>query len=246
MPDTPAAVHAHCRVRLARLDAVTVTGHDWLGDDEATRLAAMTSPDRRRSFLAGHWLARELAADWLQVESRRITLQRHDDGRPLLLLDGRACALSLSISHSGDWLAVALANVPVGVDVELPRRQRDLDALARFAFSPEEAQRLQDLPEVERSTAFHLLWALKEARGKRSGEGILPARSRQVTAIPSSADAAEAISWQLGEGALVLAVDAGTVVSVETSETPGLPQFWRYSQASGASSASTGDAHSIA
>src|SRR5258705_13744515 len=35
----------------------------WLGDDERRRLSLMRSERRRDQFLAGHWLARELAAE---------------------------------------------------------------------------------------------------------------------------------------------------------------------------------------
>ena len=69
------------RLRLARLDAFDADGgSDWLGEGERGRLQAMASPERRRSFLAGHWLARELAAEWLQVGIERIDLRRFDDG----------------------------------------------------------------------------------------------------------------------------------------------------------------------
>lgn len=205
--------------------------HDWLSDDEVSRLRAMTSPVRRRSFLAGHLRARELAADWLQVATQRIALHRHDDGRPRMLIDGAPSRLSLSLSHSGDWLAIALATVPVGIDVELPRRQRDLDALARFAFSPEEVERLRGVPDTERAQAFHVTWTLKEARGKRLGEGLLPGRSRLVTTSPSDANDAEAMSWPLGDGALSIAIDPGADLVLQGMEALGRPAHWRYQPA---------------
>jgi len=185
-------------------DAVDGNTHDWLSDDETHRLQAMTSTTRRRSFLAGHWRARELAGDWLQVDPRRIALHRHDDGRPQLVVDGAASPLSLSLSHSGDWLAIALATVPVGIDVELPRRQRDLRALARFTFSPEEVASLDGLQDDAYSVAFHRLWTLKEARGKRLGEGLLPGRSRLVPASPGEMPHADAMRrplahWGVGD-----------------------------------------------
>ncbi len=220
------------RIWLAPLDAVASEaerhGLDWLSDDESSRLQAMTAPLRRSSFLAGHWHARELASAWLRIERRRIALHRHGDGRPLLLVDGAASPLSLSLSHSGDWLASAIADVPIGIDVELPRRARDLQALARFAFAPEEAQRLSQLAEQERIAAFHELWTLKEARGKRSGEGLLPAQSRRIATLPSDAGSAEATSWAFRDGALALAVDAGTTFSIEGGESLGDPRHWRY------------------
>ncbi len=205
-----------------------VDRHDWLTDDEAARLQAMTSTTRRRSFLAGHWRARELSADWLQVDPRRIALHRHDDGRPRMVVDGAPSPLSLSLSHSGDWLAIALATVPVGIDVELSRRQRDLDALARFTFSPQEVASLDGLDEVAYCVAFHRLWTLKEARGKRLGEGLLPGRARLVTASPSDAHEADAMSWPLADGALALAIDPGSDLVLQGMDALGGPSHWRY------------------
>ena len=217
------------RMLLARLDNIAdEDGNAWLSDDEAGRLQAMTSPVRRRSFLAGHWQARELAAEWLQLETRRIALHRHEDGRPRLLVDGAPSPLSLSLSHSGDWLAIALATVPVGIDVELPRRQRDLHALARFTFSPEEVARLDGLEDAAYSGAFHRLWTLKEARGKRMGEGLLPGRSRLVTAAPSDPHDADAMTWSLADGALALAIDPGSDLVLQGMDALGGPSHWRY------------------
>ncbi len=220
------------RIQLARLDdladAAERRGRGWLTADEATRLQAMASASRQRSFLAGHWLARRTAADWLGVDATRVALHRHDDGRPALLVDGHASVLSLSLSHSGDWLACVVATVPVGIDVELPQRERDFEALARFTFSPGEVERLRGLPESERAAAFHVLWTLKEARGKRLGEGLLPGRSRRVTTLASDARDADATTWAFGDGALAVAVEAGTDLAVDGGDTLGGPAYWRY------------------
>ena len=220
------------RVRLARLDAVAdeaATDTDrWLTADEAARLQAMSAPARRRSFLAGHWLARRVAGEFIRIDEARIGLDRHADGRPLLLVDAEPVPLSLSLSHSGDWLACAISAVPVGVDVELPRRVRDWQALARFAFSPDEADRLQRASDAQRSGVFHVLWTLKEAHGKRSGEGLLPERSRRVTTLASDPSRAEACSWPLGEGALAIASEPGLRIELVDGDALGEPAYWRY------------------
>ena len=208
-------------------------GLEWLTDAERQRLQAITSPARRDTFLAGHWQARALAAQWLQVDARRIALDAHAEGRPLLRVDGDAVPLHVSLSHSGDWLALALADAPVGVDVELPRRERDWAALARFVFSPEERQRLHDVDDAERTRMFHALWTLKEARGKRSGEGLQPRAARMVTAQPADAAGAEALGWAFGGGALALALTPGT--RLEHAEGAlGVPSHWRYAKVAGA------------
>lgn len=207
-------------------------GLDWLTKTERLRLQAITSPARRDTFLAGHWQARSLAAQWLQLDVRRIALDAHADGRPLLRVDDDAAPLHVSLSHSGDWLALALADAPVGVDVELPQRERDWNALARFVFSAEERQRVHDADDAARAEVFHALWTLKEARGKRSGEGLQPRAARAVTAEPAEAAGAEALSWAFGNGALALAMTPGTRLE-RIGEALGVPAYWRYAASAG-------------
>lgn len=205
-------------------------GLDWLTKAEGQRLQAITAAARRDTFLAGHWQARWLAAQWLQLDVRRIALETHADGRPLLRVDGDAAPLHVSLSHSGDWLALALADAPVGIDVELPRRERDWEALARFVFSPEERQRLRDAEDAERIRVFHALWTLKEAHGKRSGEGLQPRAARLVTAQLVDAADAEALGWAFGGGALALALTPGTRLE-RADDALGAPTHWRYASA---------------
>lgn len=209
--------------------AAEVRGFDWLTEAERQRLHAISAPARRASFLAGHWQARFLAAQWLGLDVRRIALDAQADGRPLLRVDGDAAPLHVSLSHSGDWLALALADAPVGVDVEVPQRERDWQALARFVFSPEERQRVRDADDATRAEVFHALWTLKEAHGKRSGEGLQPRTARAVTAQPADAADAEALGWAFGSGALALALTPGARLE-SAEDTLGTPTHWRYAR----------------
>lgn len=214
-------------LRLARLEAITVGTLEWLTGEERQRLDAMASPERRRNYVAGHSLARELGARWHGVDIARLSVHRLADGRPCLHLDGAPSPLSLSLSHSGGWILAGIATVPIGVDVEVPRRARDIDALARHVFAPEEAGRLAAMASDGRLGAFHEIWALKEARGKRTGEGILPGRSRRVRAVAAAPGAADAISWRLGEaGAAAVAVQGVEAVRVDDDGLLGQPRHW--------------------
>lgn len=192
--------------------AATAEGLGWLTEVEAGRLQAMRSQARRESFLAGHWQARKLVARWLGVRSARISLASFADGRPSVCLDDDPVPLSLSLSHSGDWLAVALGEVAVGVDVELPRRLRDIDALAGFMFSRSDLQRLQAADAGERERVFLELWALNEARVKRTGEGLHPRASRELGVRPCDAAGAQVLTWRFRNGALALALTPGAQV----------------------------------
>lgn len=203
------------------------TDHSWLTEAEASRLRGMRSTARRTSFLAGHWMARALAADWLQVDPARLALSTFADGRPALQLDGAPLPLSLSIAHSGAWLALALGEVAVGVDVELPRRGRDLDGLARMAFSAPEANALEQLDGKRRAAAFCELWTLREACVKRSGEGLRPRQARGIVPQACAVEDSEATSWAFHGGGVALATGVG--VRLEFSGEPvAAPQGWRY------------------
>ena len=204
----------------------------WLTEAERKRLAAMRAQARRDSFIAGHWQARQLAAQQLGVAWQRITLHTHPDGRPRLCADASDAPLQLSISHSGDWLVLAVAEAAVGVDIELPRRTRNWDALAEFVCSPDELAYLQQQPAALKQAAFHQLWTLKEAHGKWSGEGLQPKQAQLLTAQPTGSAQADACTWLFAHGALAVCGPAASQWRVEGAAAiaamVGAPDYWRY------------------
>lgn len=226
-------VPRRARLRLARVEEIQLGALDWLTDTERNRHDGMVSVERRRSFLAGHRLARELGAQWHGVAFARVAVCNLDDGRPSLHVDGAPSPLWISLSHSGGWILGGIADTPIGVDVEVPRRpRRDIDALARYAFSAEEAARIAGLPQAERIGAFHEVWALKEAHGKQSGQGFLPGRARRYCARPAPDASAHAVSWRLGEGgAVALALADAGALRLEDGGLLSDPAYWRYEEA---------------
>ncbi len=80
-------------------------------------------------------------------------------GRPLC--DGQ----HISISHTGEWVAVAVSRVPVGVDVEL-RSDKALRVALRFINEREESM----VVGGERSDVATAIWSAKESMFKLVGE----------------------------------------------------------------------------
>jgi len=205
-------------------------GTAWLTAAEDLRCQGLGAALRRRQYLAGHWLLRTMAsdaeggapADWRFVvdEDPRPRLQ-HADGRELWA----------SLSHSGDSVAAAIAGQAIGLDLERPRKARDYLAIAGYLFSVEEAGRVAGVDDgAGREHAFHVFWALKEARGKRGGEGLQPSQARRVTARESGADAAEAWHWDLREGGcLAVAAWPGARLAFLPDAAP--TGAWRYVEA---------------
>lgn len=82
-------------------------------------------------------------------------------------------SLAFNLSHSDRWLAVAVASEgALGVDIEIPRKARNLTEIARQYFHPDEIEHLQGLEGEELSNAFYRYWTLKEAYFKARGTGI--------------------------------------------------------------------------
>lgn len=133
----------------------------WLSPQRRKRAERM--PDDRET-VCGEGLARELLAAALHCPPEEAPLRYDAQGKPLT--DG----LYLSISHSRGLAACAVADRPVGLDVELvrPAPRRVWEHL-----SPEERSHAAD------DAAFFRLWTAKEAllkcRGGRWGQLREPA-----------------------------------------------------------------------
>jgi len=79
--------------------------------------------------------------------------------------------LHFNISHSGNWVVVALSPVAVGVDVEKMRKVPE--GVAHRFFSEAENKLLQNAEnELEKAEIFFTLWTLKESFLKAIGKGL--------------------------------------------------------------------------
>ncbi|WP_159942014.1 MULTISPECIES: 4'-phosphopantetheinyl transferase superfamily protein [unclassified Nocardiopsis] len=112
---------------------------------------------------------------------------------------GPAEGWEVSVSHSGEWVALALAReVPVGVDVERVSADRDLEGLAGYTLGEAEHRAWELLPAQERAGGFFRYWARKEALLKATGLGLSGGLSRVVVS-PADADPA-LLAWTGGGG----------------------------------------------
>ncbi|WP_116248410.1 4'-phosphopantetheinyl transferase superfamily protein [Nocardiopsis sp. FIRDI 009] len=134
---------------------------------------------------------------------------RDPHGKPVP--SGPARGWEVSVSHSGEWVALAVAEgVPVGVDVERVSAARDLDGLVGYTLADTERSVWDALPPQERTGAFFGYWARKEALLKATGLG-LSGGLRRVAVTPPHAEA-RLESWTGGgapEAAWLTDLDRG-------------------------------------
>jgi 4'-phosphopantetheinyl transferase len=161
----------------------------------------LTSPDMTAAILPAAWLiatdarpgnltersqlrretARRVVARQLGLPADAVTIGHDAQGRPLIERPDDM-RLHLSLATRAGWVAVALAEHRVGIDVERidPAAVPPLAALHR-----QEAAMLLGLPEAARPLAFARLWCAKEAYVKALGTGFSRAPESFAVTLPS-------------------------------------------------------------
>ncbi|MBW5485057.1 4'-phosphopantetheinyl transferase family protein [Streptomyces bambusae] len=141
---------------------------------ERERAGRLLRPGDRHRYLASHLGLRVLLGGVLGVAPEEVELVREDcrccgepHGRPAVAGDG----VQFSLSHSGDIAYLAVADEPVGVDVEkVPSPAAVADVLP--TLHPAETAELRALADAGRPPALARLGARKEAYLKATGAGL--------------------------------------------------------------------------
>lgn len=122
----------------------------------------------RLTRLLGETILRSLLRDDYALPMESCRIRRGAHGKPRL--EGLPVALHFNISHSGDYIAVALSDREVGIDIE--RQGTARMAVARRFFHPDELRALEALPAAARDERFFRLWVAKESFLKYTGTGL--------------------------------------------------------------------------
>jgi len=93
--------------------------------------------------------------------------------------------VEFNLSHSHELAVIAIADTPVGIDVEQVRPMRDALAIAKRFFAPDEIEVLERADDRDR--AFFRCWTAKEAylKARAEGIGLLPLDSFSVSEEPA-------------------------------------------------------------
>lgn len=154
-------------LEVSDLDPDLKSWNRWV---DAARLATAARlrrrEDRALAIGAGLLLAKAVRQAWPE-QPLPLDLKTAPGGKPFLpgLPD-----FHFSLSHSGTWAVCAVADHPVGVDIE--QVAEDMREVAPRAFCPAEQAALRALPETERSAAACESWVLKESYMKAVGLGF--------------------------------------------------------------------------
>jgi 4'-phosphopantetheinyl transferase len=146
-----------------------------LDDAEQARHLRLRRPEDRARHATAHALLRLVLGHLLDREPNRLRLDRTcpqcggEHGKPRLV----AGELEFSLTHGVGLVGVAVARVPVGLDVEAAGRDDSDPTLLEEALAPVEAAELAALAAADRPAAFLRYWTRKEAVVKARGTGLV-------------------------------------------------------------------------
>ncbi|MFC5471591.1 4'-phosphopantetheinyl transferase family protein [Cohnella suwonensis] len=149
---------------------------DDLPNDRRERLRRFRRDEDAQRTLLADILIRYLIRMRLGISMTRASFQSNEFGKPFL--EGRS-DFHFNLTHSGHWIAAAVHDRPVGIDVERIRAI-DLSIASRY-FTREECDSIFNMPETLRLERFYEIWACKESYVKAEGRGLsIPLQSFSV------------------------------------------------------------------
>lgn len=170
-PAVPALGPADCHIWWTDPATVTDDCLALLDGTEQERIPQLRGTGDRRRFIAGRALLRTAAAGYLGLPPRRLKVVAHcpdcsrNHGKPELPGTG----LQVSVSHSGDRVAVAVTLAgAVGIDVEEISTSVSPAELLPRLVGPSEPR----TPAHTTASGFHRMWTRKEAVLKATGHGL--------------------------------------------------------------------------
>lgn len=174
---------------------------DVLDEEERARRARFRRAADRDRYQAAHVGVRLLLGHYLGVPPAALRFSRHcrhcgaGHGKPVVSTP--VTGLDFSLTHSGDWIGLAVAAEPVGVDVQELTDGTDVAALSENVLSPAELRWWADQPAESTRRAFFGYWARKEALLKATGHGIV-VPMKTITLTPPD-EPAELLDWTAGQ-----------------------------------------------
>ena len=135
-----------------------------LSEYRRQKLSKVKAPSLRRQMIAAEWLLIKAVRDYAPQTTLPLEITCAERGKPRF----RELPLCFSLSHSGPFVACAIADHEIGLDIQ--ETVQDKAFLAERFFSAEEKRFLQEQRDQDR--AFTALWALKESYLKATGEGF--------------------------------------------------------------------------
>ena len=162
---------------------------------EQKRFEQMKSDDRRRQFVASRAFVRSTLAE-LGGDYAGLYLQSGAQSAPQLwsLTNSRPSDVHLSLSHSDQWVAIALGACRLGVDIQQLAPRRQFERLIETICHATEVKQISQMSTDRALVFFHQLWAMKEAWFKANDEALSYRGFRRIMFSPATRQIADTLT----------------------------------------------------
>lgn len=136
-----------------------------LSKSELERVRKFSSQKRKNEFILGRILLRAYLSKKLRKEEKDININVAKNGAILILETLNNKQLFASISHSNDYVVVAIDYFPLGIDIEFKKERKDFFKLSKVAFNDKNLiYKIKDEKNLEKiKDYFYNAWTKKEA-----------------------------------------------------------------------------------
>lgn len=135
-----------------------------LSEYRKEKLRTVHSPKLRQEMLGAEWLLNRAVTEWDAKVPLPLSIGTKEKGKPFL----RELPLVFSLSHSGPYIACAVADHEIGVDIQ--QRSTAKGSLLRRCFSERERAYIE--ASSDPAAVFTELWSMKESYVKALGVGL--------------------------------------------------------------------------
>ncbi|MEZ9199047.1 4'-phosphopantetheinyl transferase superfamily protein [Shewanella sp. 10N.286.54.B9] len=161
-------------------DNVAITIRGWLPQDEIDKVDRYIQQSAQVQGLMVRGYLRAILSQHGTLKPNEWQFEYGEKGKPRLTPAQFALSgIDFNLSHSGDWLLLAIYQQPLGmlplelgVDIERCRSRTNIHSILNHYFSEPETTALLALPSERQRDRFFDLWALKESYIKAKGLGL--------------------------------------------------------------------------
>ncbi len=139
-----------------------------MAETRKAALARIEKKERVEASILGEWMARELLSKYSGMPKDQIRLACTPKGKPY----AENLPLHFNISHSGQWVACAVSDRPIGIDMEAVR-PLDLKLATRICSPQDLNYFIKERTFLGRQRRLYEIFTAKEAYFKAKGTGII-------------------------------------------------------------------------
>lgn len=134
-----------------------------LQPDEIARANRYMQEKDRTRFIISRAILRQILGKYINQVAADLKFVIGVDKKPYIV----GADIKYNVSHSANWVLIAIANTNVGVDTEKINPLFDFSSILEDNFSKAEIDFIGESPQN-----FFLLWTRKEALTKATGQGL--------------------------------------------------------------------------